>query len=290
MVRDTHNKADEKTAMRVQTKMFQQAVRAIGKYTMSTEDAKVLKPSTHKKPRLHSLGILTHMAMIRAKVLVKKEVQKDVALHILRSQNKQSTKMAKEILEQKRLVMVSRFANARRTTWSSTIKKKEGGIFRHEDETADLEVLPSGAANLQPRRNAGLQAEGGKVKMAWFSCGVCSNKVRAERKAFQLNTLGAKSWCDKCHKNRMAKEWLCDCGMLWYKCEKHARSSDKAKKEEGKAKNGKKRPLSASIDFETLSSEPIKGRPRYSMYSIKSTMLSPALKRKFSYLCTDLVD
>ena len=56
------------------------------------------------------------MAMIKAKVLVKEEVQKEIAYHVIRSQNNRSVKVAREIMDQRRMIPLARFANVRRTT------------------------------------------------------------------------------------------------------------------------------------------------------------------------------
>ena len=72
MVKDPLDKACARPSMRLQTKTFQKAVREIAKFTIGPEDAVILKPSTHKKARLKCLGIITHMAMMKAKIIAKK--------------------------------------------------------------------------------------------------------------------------------------------------------------------------------------------------------------------------
>ncbi len=79
------------------------------------------------------------MAMIKAKVLVKEEVQKEIAYHVIRSQNNRSVKVAREILDQKRMIPLARFANVWRTTWSKSIRKVNCGIFQHEDCVKSLD-------------------------------------------------------------------------------------------------------------------------------------------------------
>ena len=64
----------------------------------------------------------------------------------------------------------------------------------------------------------------GEVKQEvqnWFFCHRCKHKVNASRKAFRLDGLGAKTWCNNCSKSWLVKTWSCACGKRWFECETH---------------------------------------------------------------------
>eukprot|EP00973_Karenia_brevis_P083283 11548322-Karenia_brevis.AAC.1 len=83
MVENAEGSAEARPSMRVQIKRFQMACRDIVKHTMTAEDAECFKPSAYKKARLKSLGIISHMAMVRLKVVIRSEARQELAFHIL---------------------------------------------------------------------------------------------------------------------------------------------------------------------------------------------------------------
>ena len=129
----------------------------------------------------------------------------EIAYHVLRSQSNRSGKLAREILDQKRMIPIAKFANTRRTTWSKSIVKIKGGIFQQDDgESGLVQGEGQDGERLDTSEEHGVD-EGEEVP--WLTCDKCGNGVKSTRKAFKLSTLGAKTWCGRCKKSLMAKEW-----------------------------------------------------------------------------------
>ena len=136
----------------------------------------------------------------------------------------------------------------------------------------------------------------------YFQCGKCMQQVLADRKAFLTTSLDARTWCGGCGKSWMAKTYLCNCGVLWYKCGVHKKVSPAEGKpsqtgkpleenlleEKPKPKVGKprvKRPEPEDLEGHYKVARRKKVgvgvcEPRFS-----SSMLNTGLKRKFAHLC-----
>ena len=144
--------------------------------------------------------------------------------------------------------------------------------------------------------------EAGSVKadpkppqMLFFKCSACSHEVLVTRKAFKKDTLDAKTWCNKCKKSCMAKNFKCQCGEYWYKCTLHkeikAEANESTSKDKPKLAHKKpskttlRRKKREEMDLDGLFQEPRRKKPRICEPVFKASMLSPCLKRKFAHLC-----
>ena len=136
----------------------------------------------------------------------------------------------------------------------------------------------------------------------YFVCGACGNEIPANRRAFKINTLDAKTWCGRCKKSLMAKSYKCQCGVPWYKCNAHqavkatvegdqdSLSSKVEKKlpEKPKAKTVKSK--ARGVEQEDLEGNyrvPKRRKQKVCEPVFRVSMLSAGLKRKFASLCQD---
>ena len=134
-----------------------------------------------------------------------------------------------------------------------------------------------------------------------FACGVCGHKVPSGRKTFDLEDLGAKSWCGRCRKSHDSQRWRGSCAKEWSACKVHKKVPKYCRRmakvrEEGGNKTKRKRVEGEVIPLETRVSElcvekNISFRRAdcdvVAEKGIRSSMLSAALKRKFHHLCTE---
>ena len=72
---------------------------------------------------------------------------------------------------------------------------------------------------------------GEKATKEFFQCAKCSHNVLADRKAFNLNNLGVKTWCNTCKKSWEVKSWRCRCKVLWHACSIHRDASEQMRRE-----------------------------------------------------------
>ena len=294
MVGDEVDKTQPKPALRNQLRAFKNTVRTIARLTMEHSDAEMFRASTNKKPRLKGLGIVSHAAMINCQIDIDSTTRKDIATHILRSQARMSQKKVKDILEQRQQVKLQKMVLANKNKWSSEIKatreaaqlykgnKVKSDLKRKNDEVLDSEAkrLREGESEARPEQTAG---------PALFICSICDHKVPATRKAFSIGTLDAKTWCGKCKKNRMSKEFQCQCGRPWYKCEFHKDLQSEAElielMSESKviSQTTTKRKLTSHVDLEDFYRVK-KRRTKAAEPALRQGMLSEKLKVKFAAL------
>ena len=280
--------------MRLQVKAFMLAVRAIVKHTMKAEDAERFKPSISPTPRLRSLGVLTHCAMIRANVDLQPRVQRSVAVHILRSPNRTSMKAAEDIIDRQKSIPVRRYADIGKTAWSRSVK---------ETKARFLEGRPEEGGGLREYEEEGVHQERRQreqaVKRQWakegatprFLCGVCEHKVKASRKAFKADTLDCKTWCNSCKKSYIANAWTCECKLPWYLCPKHGHREGEDVKQDPKRRKiegsrNKKRAFDIEEEESKISpaAKSTKSMAGQGEFRLMQSGLSAGLKRKFGYL------
>ena len=247
-VRDPEGKASARPAMRVQLKMFQNICRYIIKNTMTEEDAGLFKQSKSALPRLKGHVISTRCAMVNARVKVTEVVQQEIAYHIIRSQANRSSRVATEIMEGKRFMKLAKFASVRKTGWSRTIPTSKNVVFEGDCQGGQhlqnyMEAHTGSDGGLRGRRRARGEA------IPVFACGTCGLEVKANRKAFKLDTLGDETWCNRCRKNYMSKTWVCGCNKLWYLCETHGR--DPGEEEEEEKMRKRRRPARTGFPMRT---------------------------------------
>ena len=221
VVSNPASKAQARPSMRVQLKEFKRICRFIAKHTMAEEDAKLLKPNLSKKPRLWGLGIETHVAMVNFNVCIKSHAQRQISRHILKSGRHRTVKQVEEILHKQRHIPVSTLATVNRCGWSQAIQVHSGPIFASETEKSTIEnVAPIPRDEVVPKLLEDVYK---------FKCDTCQCEVKSNRKAFRLDTLGAKTWCGNCKKSYEAKTWKCPCNLPWYECGVHRHVTSKGK-------------------------------------------------------------
>ena len=60
-----------------------------------------------------------------------------------------------------------------------------------------------------------------KGERHFFQCRKCDKWTGAERKAFDLKALDAKTGCSLCKKTSLVKLWRCRCQKEWHQCREH---------------------------------------------------------------------
>ncbi len=123
--------------------------------------------------------------------------------------------------------------------------------------------------------------------------------MKASRKAFSVETLGSKTWCNKCRRSLLVKSWNCPCGRKWFGCEVHKDKAEEAPKkpQEEKPPRDKRRkrkrgkaPVEADLEelFSTRVSLAKTARATGGTVPvIRKRMLSANLKRKFGHSLND---
>ena len=89
-VQEPSNEAARKPSMGMHIKEFQRMVREVAQATMSGEDQRIFQASWHKHPRYLGCGIITHMAMINAKVVLEESEEDEITKEVVRSQRRKN--------------------------------------------------------------------------------------------------------------------------------------------------------------------------------------------------------
>ena len=106
-----------------------------------------------------------------------------------------------------------------------------------------------------------------------FHCAVCNFHVPADRKAFDVQDLGAKTRCKQCRKARDTRNWLCKCNIVWHKCDRHKYSPELMRGSKANAVDGQKMPTLA--------------KSRRAMPFDRSVNPKPKKKARIQGLCRD---
>ena len=111
--------------------------------------------------------------------------------------------------------------------------------------------------------------------------------MKADRKAFSLSSLGAKTWCNSCKKNHMVKTWRCSCDLPWYQCETHGKDPHEAEGDLVLQQTVPVRPSKdKKVDFAMVEVKKSRARNQPEQgFKLRASFLSAGLKRKFGHLC-----
>ena len=203
----------------------------------------------------------------------------------------------------KRELPECRYKDKGRTAWSRTIKdsarlklirktseeEEENKEKAKEREQTRIAEQKKWQREEGPRGSGLINKESSKE---FLQCGKCGYHVLADRKAFDLNNLGVKTWCNRCKKSWEVKSWVCRCRSPWHQCEVHknapqamreAKETKKGEqrrtsKEERGTERGKKRTLEEAESRSTR--KPEKTKPEHVSFSAKECAAASARVRR----------
>ena len=194
------------------------------------------------------------MAMVNMKVVISKEAQDELMNHIICSQRRRTQKDLKELWEKKCTVAFGKYNGKGRNAWAIGIKAMKNEIFRGEgNDKPTLKKLVEDSKNLHESCHRRTEPEpvetlsdasrddamgpstlvciqDTKPLRLTYTCKVCGDEANAHRKGFNLHDLGLSVMCYSCKKLRRSKDWMCECGSIWFSCRKHKLAAEKAKK------------------------------------------------------------
>ena len=219
-VQEPANKADKKPSMGMQIKEFKRMVREVVHATMQDVDKLLFQASHHQHSRYVGCGIITHMAMINAKVVTSEAVENKITEEIVRSQRRRKQDV-EDFLKGLKELPECRYKDKGRTSWSRAIK----------ENTSLNKYLKRNAKEENNKAREQTQVVQQETKEAitreFFNCAMCGHHILADRTAFDLCDLGVKTRCKRCNNSWETKMWKCKCKLPWHKCSIHRDSPQK---------------------------------------------------------------
>ena len=192
---------------------FKGLVRKIARLTMEEEDAKIFQASESKYPRLKRLGIANHVPMMCLRIAVHPQASDYIVREVIKSQGRKTAKEIDCIISGEKQIEEKNLSMKGRTRWSRSIRKVAFQIWAGVEEDRGRQVAHD---------EEGQRPEGGaRGSLDLFKCPRCERWASAGRKAFSIENIGARTWCNSCKTNHMVKEWLCECRKPWFACSLH---------------------------------------------------------------------
>ena len=199
---------------------FKNSIRKICEVTLTIGELQMWKLNLASTSRLNDIGLLGHHASVGFNIhLEDKESTKLLfAVLSLRTQVKLAVKDAIRLQNYKVKPVKLKLHARGIPPWRN---------LRLAEASSNVEITLTAEAMQHKLDRARLPALGPRTQTAQYKgftlkCAACKLPKTIKNRALVTNNGWAALKCSHCHKTRVAKAWLCACGIPWYSCSVHA--------------------------------------------------------------------
>jgi hypothetical protein len=195
---------------------FKCSIRSIVKRAINGNTcANLFKPFITHERQLKGLAIEGVHASLSFNVCITCETQQHIAALLVKLSRKCNANVVREFIDSNVELKPTKLVLKGKAGWDDALSRHKGIDVQGSSCTQEADITSP--------------CETYKILISFLICPICKRDNVAKDAQLQQADLDIKIKCSYCCKGPPARDWKCNCGVVWHTCKRHAPKAAKLK-------------------------------------------------------------